>query len=227
MSITIKIGAWESEIIAINEELVIQQKIDKIIEIWVLVGEEINNTRLNQLLKDSHDLFAEVSSWHAQKKISITILKAQLAKRRWYLPWNKDASGRYVDGPHMLLQQEITKRNQLILAAQSCCQDWFKMQQSCQQSILDLHLEIESLQSIFKAGYKLTKSFELKEDDFLAFEKAYDEYYAKYNDNDDRFTMHFAYKVNNSVISTLAPGTNQSTGIDIGDIVENYAKLKL
>jgi energy-coupling factor transporter ATP-binding protein EcfA2 len=225
----VKINVWESEIIAINEELIIQQKIDKMVEFWVRVGEETNNTRLNQLLKDSHDLFAEISSWHAQKKIPITILKTQLVKRRWYLPWTKDASGKYVDGPHMLLQQKITKLNQLILAAKNRCQDRLKMEQTFQQNILDLHLEIESLQSIFKAGYNLIKFFELKEDDFLAFEKAYDEYYVTYNDHDNRSTaMHFAYNVTYSRSKCAsASGTNQSAGMDIGDITYNYSKLKL
>ncbi|MGD0465781.1 MAG: ankyrin repeat domain-containing protein [Gammaproteobacteria bacterium] len=225
----VKINAWESEIIAINEELIIQQKIDKMVEIWVQIGEETNNTRLNQLLKDSHDLFAEISACYAQKKIPTTILKTQLAKRRWYLPWNKDPSGRYVDGPHMLLQQKITKINQLILAAKSCYQDLCKTEQNCQNSISDLHLEIASLQSIFKTGYKLIKSFELKEDDFLAFEKAYDEYYVTYNDHDNRSTaMHFAYNVTYSRSKCAsAAGANQSAGIDIGDITYNYSKLKL
>lgn len=197
--IPLKIQEWNDAIRWINIEKCLQEKLDRIVTIWVEVEKENQSVskqeEITKLINESKNLFVELYTCETTKLprmiewlsvISCTpkverksLLKQEMSNRRWCLPWSQDSSYYMAGGPTVLLQKEITKHLEWIADATQKYKEYLEKQQQLHRYLLEIKMEIQVMKDLFEITYKIIDILKLYDLDYLRFQKEYNEYNGK------------------------------------------------
>ncbi len=201
-----------------------QEAMDSIINLWIEVEKLKQNSKqdlskINDLLKESNRLMQEILNIPQATVLPQTIgwlsilvsvdpdsrkglLKEQMQERRWQLPWDKNAQGKFA-GPDVYLVSILAKDEERIVELDAALKELTDKELEYNEYTRNLKMEMGVLKDVYDIAYRIINVLGYGQEIYNFFVQEYLEYY-QFSKNTEGVELIFSRGKTNDT-STLQP----------------------